>query len=71
MSTTPMSSGAAAGTSEVSTVPLRLEVIRLPVADFDRAKAFYQRLGWRFDTPGTWWLSPSVRTARPTRLSAP
>ena len=49
MSTTPMSAGATAGASGLSTVPLRLEVIRLPVADFDRAKAFYQRLGWRFD----------------------
>lgn len=49
MSTTPMSTGAAAEESGVSTVPLRLEVIKLPVADYDRAKAFYQRLGWRFD----------------------
>jgi catechol 2,3-dioxygenase-like lactoylglutathione lyase family enzyme len=28
---------------------MRLEVVTLPVADVDRAKAFYQRLGWRFD----------------------
>jgi predicted enzyme related to lactoylglutathione lyase len=49
MSTTPMSAGAGAEASGLSTVPLRLEVIKLPVADFDRAKAFYQRLGWRFD----------------------
>jgi catechol 2,3-dioxygenase-like lactoylglutathione lyase family enzyme len=31
------------------TVALRLEVTVLPVADVDRAKAFYQRLGWRLD----------------------
>ena len=49
MSTTPMSAGAAAEASGVSTVPVRLEVIRLPVTDYDRAKAFYQRLGWRLD----------------------
>jgi catechol 2,3-dioxygenase-like lactoylglutathione lyase family enzyme len=49
MSTTPMSAGAAAQASELSSVPVRLEVIKLPVADFDRAKAFYQRLGWRLD----------------------
>jgi catechol 2,3-dioxygenase-like lactoylglutathione lyase family enzyme len=49
MSTTPMSAGAAAEASEASTVPVRLEVIRLPVTDYDRAKAFYQRLGWRLD----------------------
>jgi catechol 2,3-dioxygenase-like lactoylglutathione lyase family enzyme len=30
-------------------VPLRLEVIMLPVAHVDRAKAFYARLGWRED----------------------
>jgi catechol 2,3-dioxygenase-like lactoylglutathione lyase family enzyme len=32
-----------------ATVPLRLEVMVLPVSDVDRAKAFYQRLGWRLD----------------------
>jgi len=30
-------------------VPLRLEVVVIPVADYDRAKAFYTRLAWRFD----------------------
>jgi catechol 2,3-dioxygenase-like lactoylglutathione lyase family enzyme len=29
--------------------PLRLEVMILPVADVDRAKAFYERLEWRLD----------------------
>ncbi len=33
----------------MSSVPLRLEVVLLPVADVDRAKAFYERLGWRLD----------------------
>jgi catechol 2,3-dioxygenase-like lactoylglutathione lyase family enzyme len=33
----------------VSTVPMKFEVTTLPVADVDRAKAFYQRLGWRLD----------------------
>ena len=28
---------------------MRFEVTTLPVADVDRAKAFYQRLGWRLD----------------------
>ena len=27
----------------------RLEVVRVPVSDVDRAKDFYQRLGWRLD----------------------
>ena len=34
---------------DVATVPMRFEVTTLPVADVDRAKAFYQRLGWRLD----------------------
>ena len=33
----------------VAPVPMRFEVTTLPVADVDRAKAFYQRLGWRLD----------------------
>jgi len=28
---------------------MKFEVTRIPVTDFDRAKAFYQRLGWRLD----------------------
>jgi len=37
---------------------MKFEVTTLPVADVDRAKAFYQRLGWRLDidfepVPGT------------------
>jgi catechol 2,3-dioxygenase-like lactoylglutathione lyase family enzyme len=30
-------------------VPFRLEVVVVPVADPDRAKEFYLRLGWRLD----------------------
>jgi catechol 2,3-dioxygenase-like lactoylglutathione lyase family enzyme len=32
-----------------ASVPLRLEVVTLPVADVERSKAFYQSLGWRLD----------------------
>ena len=32
-----------------ATVPLRLEVVTVPVSDVDRAKLFYQGLGWRLD----------------------
>jgi catechol 2,3-dioxygenase-like lactoylglutathione lyase family enzyme len=49
MSTTPADTTTAAETSGVSTVPMRFEVTALPVADVDRAKAFYQKLGWRLD----------------------
>ena len=34
---------------ELGTVDLRLEVVTIPVSDVDRAKNFYQRLGWRLD----------------------
>jgi catechol 2,3-dioxygenase-like lactoylglutathione lyase family enzyme len=30
-------------------VPFRLEVVVIPVADYDRAKQFYVGLGWRLD----------------------
>ncbi len=30
-------------------IPAKFEVTTLPVADVDRAKAFYERLGWRLD----------------------
>jgi catechol 2,3-dioxygenase-like lactoylglutathione lyase family enzyme len=47
------SSGASSDTSteipEVGTVDMKLEVVTLPVSDVDRAKAFYQSLGWRLD----------------------
>src|SRR3954468_17944643 len=49
MSTTPLTSGSASETSGPAKVALRYEVTVLPVADVDRAKAFYQRLGWRLD----------------------
>jgi catechol 2,3-dioxygenase-like lactoylglutathione lyase family enzyme len=31
------------------TVDMKLEVVRIPVSDAERAKAFYQSLGWRVD----------------------
>jgi catechol 2,3-dioxygenase-like lactoylglutathione lyase family enzyme len=34
---------------EPSAIDMKLEVVTLPVADVDRAKSFYQSLGWRFD----------------------
>ena len=49
MSSTPLSSDTATDTAGAGTIPMRFEVTTLPVADVDRAKAFYQRLGWRFD----------------------
>src|SRR3954449_10539244 len=47
MSSTSASSAAA--TDAVGTVDMKLEVVTIPVSDVDRAKAFYQSLGWRMD----------------------
>jgi catechol 2,3-dioxygenase-like lactoylglutathione lyase family enzyme len=49
MSTTQMSPGAAAEAPGTTGVPMKFEVTVLPVADVDRAKAFYESLGWRLD----------------------
>ena len=35
--------------SDGTAVSLRLEVVTLPVSDVDRAKSFYESLGWRLD----------------------
>ena len=34
---------------DVGTIDMKLEVVTLPVSDVDRAKRFYQSLGWRMD----------------------
>jgi catechol 2,3-dioxygenase-like lactoylglutathione lyase family enzyme len=39
--------------SSDATLDMKLEVIVIPVADVDRAKEFYARLGWRLDTDVT------------------
>jgi catechol 2,3-dioxygenase-like lactoylglutathione lyase family enzyme len=49
MSSTQLNTDTAPQASGVGTVPMRFEVTTLPVADVDRAKDFYQRLGWRLD----------------------
>jgi catechol 2,3-dioxygenase-like lactoylglutathione lyase family enzyme len=44
--------------SHAATVALKLEVVVVPVSDVDRAKRFYESLGWRLDadfaTGDTW-----------------
>lgn len=49
MTSTQVRHESAAGASGVAAVPFRLEVVVIPVADFDRAKTFYTGLGWRVD----------------------
>jgi catechol 2,3-dioxygenase-like lactoylglutathione lyase family enzyme len=43
---------------------MRLEVVVIPVSDVDRAKAFYQELGWRLDADFA--TSPEFRVVQLT-----
>jgi catechol 2,3-dioxygenase-like lactoylglutathione lyase family enzyme len=43
------STDTSAVTPEVGTIDMKLEVVTLPVSDVDRAKRFYESLGWRMD----------------------
>jgi catechol 2,3-dioxygenase-like lactoylglutathione lyase family enzyme len=49
MSSTSKSTESATEVPEVGTIDMKLEVVTLPVSDVDRAKRFYQSLGWRLD----------------------
>ena len=68
MSSAPVSSESATA-SEPKAVDMRLEVVTLPVSDVDRAKRFYESLGWRFDID----LAPSdqLRTVQFTPPHSP
>ena len=49
MSSTGVSTDTSTTAPEVGAVDMKLEVVTLPVSDVDRAKRFYQSLGWRLD----------------------
>jgi catechol 2,3-dioxygenase-like lactoylglutathione lyase family enzyme len=49
MSSTGVGTDTSTRAPEVGTVDMKLEVVTLAVSDVDRAKAFYQSLGWRLD----------------------
>src|SRR3954467_5673335 len=49
MSPSPMTIPSPPEGQGLATVAMRFEVTPIPVTDFDRAKAFYQRLGWQLD----------------------
>ena len=49
MSSVPVSSDSATGSPPVKPGEVRLEVVVVPVSDVDRAKRFYETLGWRLD----------------------
>ena len=49
MSSTQTSNEHATQIPSAATVDLKLEVVVIPVSDVDRAKRFYESLGWRLD----------------------
>ena len=49
MSSTDAGRAAATDATKPGTIDMGLEVVTLPVSDVDRAKSFYQSLGWRLD----------------------
>ncbi len=53
---------APSGTQGDLGVDMNLEVVSLPVADVDRAKAFYEGLGWRLDIDLV--ISDDIRTVQ-------
>jgi catechol 2,3-dioxygenase-like lactoylglutathione lyase family enzyme len=48
--------------AELGTIDMGLEVVTLPVSDVDRAKSFYESLGWRLDIDLV--VSDDVRTVQ-------
>jgi catechol 2,3-dioxygenase-like lactoylglutathione lyase family enzyme len=49
MSTNKVRNNDAARNAGVARIDMKLEVIVIPVSDVDRAKEFYERIGWRLD----------------------
>src|SRR5262249_28039488 len=49
MSSVETGSQTATGDASVANADLKLEVVVIPVADVDRSKDFYAKLGWRLD----------------------
>ena len=49
MSTNEVRSSDAAKNAGVAKIDMKLEVVVIPVSDVDRAKEFYERIGWRLN----------------------
>src|SRR6476469_8074014 len=64
MASTDVSSEATSGAEGALGVDMNLEVVTLPVSDVDRAKAFYESLGWRMDIDLV--ISDAIRTVQLT-----
>jgi catechol 2,3-dioxygenase-like lactoylglutathione lyase family enzyme len=64
MTGTDQSSEPTSPTQTALGVEMKLEVVTLPVSDVDRAKSFYQSLGWRLD--GDFALGDDIRAVQLT-----
>jgi catechol 2,3-dioxygenase-like lactoylglutathione lyase family enzyme len=69
MSTTQTSTENATTPSPSATVDLKLEVIAIPVSDVDRAKRFYESLGWKLDAD--FWIGKNFRAVQLTPPGSP
>jgi catechol 2,3-dioxygenase-like lactoylglutathione lyase family enzyme len=69
MSSTDVGDAAPVETQELTTIDMALEVVTLPVSDVDRAKRFYQSLGWRMDVDLV--VSDDIRTVQVTPPHSP
>ena len=68
MSTLDVSGETARKAPEAATIDMKLEVVNLPVSDVDRAKRFYQSLGWRLD--GDFPVGDDFRAVQLTPLNS-
>jgi catechol 2,3-dioxygenase-like lactoylglutathione lyase family enzyme len=59
---TDVGSAASSEAPDAGTIDMKLEVVTLPVSDVDRAKRFYESLGWRFDVDLV--ISDDIRTVQ-------
>jgi hypothetical protein len=55
-------SGVATSARSTQGVDMNLEVVTVPVSDVDRAKSFYESIGWRFDIDLV--VSDEIRTVQ-------
>jgi catechol 2,3-dioxygenase-like lactoylglutathione lyase family enzyme len=62
MASTDTSGEPTSGTQSPLGVDMGLEVVTLPVSDVDRAKSFYESLGWRLDIDLV--VSDDIRTVQ-------
>jgi catechol 2,3-dioxygenase-like lactoylglutathione lyase family enzyme len=69
MASTDTSGESTSATRSALGVDMKLEVVTLPVSDVDRAKSFYQSLGWRLDIDLV--VSDDVRTVQITPPHSP